>query len=107
LLEYNGEQHYKLIQGWLPKHKKLNKGHLLARMRQQSRHDRIKREFCEAEHINLLSIPYTHKEKLEEILKEALASPDTAAAITQRLHDEVGLKVPGASRPKKQEVKTL
>jgi very-short-patch-repair endonuclease len=61
LIEYDGEQHFKVI------------GHFgIESFRRTQKHDQIKNRFAERHNIRLLRIKYTEYDRIEEILSEAL-----------------------------------
>ena len=59
LIEFQGEQHYKIGSGYFGGKDKL---------KQRQKHDRIKKKWAKQNNIKLLVIPYTEKDKLEQIL---------------------------------------
>ena len=61
-IEYQGEQHYHPV-------KRFGGAESLAA---QKRRDKIKREYCAENGIRLLEIPYTQKERMEDILAKEL-----------------------------------
>lgn len=61
-IEYQGEQHYHPV-------KRFGGAESLAA---QKRRDKIKREYCAENGIRLLEIPYTQKERMEDILVKEL-----------------------------------
>lgn len=62
LIEYQGEQHYSIIEHWGGEEKfKIN-----------YQHDQMKRDYCQNKNIPLLEIPYTQFNKIEELIEEAL-----------------------------------
>jgi len=66
LVEYQGQQHYKLVTfgGSLAKAKMI--------FTQRQKHDTIKRNWCKTKNIPLLEIPYWEYDNIEKILKEFL-----------------------------------
>lgn len=60
IIEYNGQQHYKYIQFF-------HRGGYQAFVNQVNR-DNVLREFCEANDIKLLQIPYVDNSRLEEVI---------------------------------------
>jgi Zn finger protein HypA/HybF involved in hydrogenase expression/very-short-patch-repair endonuclease len=61
LIEYDGEQHFKVI------------GHFgIESFRRTQKHDQIKTRYAERHNIRLLRIKYTEYDRIEEILSEAL-----------------------------------
>lgn len=68
LIEYHGEQHYE------PKGFGLkNEDDKMYKFMMQQIRDSIKEEYCKTNKIKLLIIPYTKRDKIEEILDEALS----------------------------------
>ncbi len=58
LLEYDGEQHFKMIKGWITKEEFLKIKY----------HDQLKNNYCEKYNIPLLRIPYWEFDNIEKIL---------------------------------------
>ena len=61
-IEYDGEQHFKEIK-WFGGKEGFEK---------RVKHDNMKNKYCEVNNINLLRIPYTEFENIENILKQAI-----------------------------------
>lgn len=62
LIEYQGEQHYKHIEGWITKEE----------FQKQQIHDNLKRQFAKDNGYELLEIPYTEFHNIETILTNKL-----------------------------------
>ena len=56
LIEFQGEQHYKIIPGWIDEDKFLV----------QQENDKLKRKYCQLHHIPLIEIPYWDLKKIDE-----------------------------------------
>jgi hypothetical protein len=67
IIEYNGMQHYKLTPFW-------GKGGSKEALKKQKERDKIKTQWCNANDINLLVIPYTKYDKIDDILNKNLLS---------------------------------
>lgn len=65
-IEFHGQQHYESVPRFGGQKK----------LRQQQKHDSIKRQFCKANHIRLIEIKYTEIDDLESILVKELGLPD-------------------------------
>ena len=61
-IEYDGEQHFKEVK-WFGGKEGFEK---------RVKHDNMKNKYCEDNNINLLRIPYTEFENIENILKQAI-----------------------------------
>jgi len=61
LIEYQGEQHYDK-----------QYGHFISTYAMIQKHDKLKRKYCKQHNIDLLEIPYTDYDNIEEILVEKL-----------------------------------
>jgi hypothetical protein len=94
LIEFHGKHHYS-YKGQCKYHKNADKNEMRRIMYNQRKRDGIKIEFCVQNNINLLAIPYTCGDKLEDILSETLEHPEMAEKITARLHAKTSLKIPG------------
>jgi hypothetical protein len=71
LIEYDGEQHFKWIEGMMTKKEFEILQH----------HDKLKDKYCEMYNIKLLRIPYWKFDNIEEILKKELNLNDINLAI--------------------------
>ena len=60
LIEYDGEQHFKWIKGWMTKEE----------FKTLQYHDRLKNEYCKNNNIKLLRIKYDVFDNIEEILND-------------------------------------
>lgn len=68
-IEYQGEQHYKPVRF----DKNNSRGTPQERFEELQRRDKIKTDYCKNNNINLIRIPYTDYNKIEEILNEYLS----------------------------------
>jgi len=66
LVEYDGEQHFDVMRF----SKNINKQN--SKFTQVKEHDKIKNDYCKANNITLIRIPYFQKSKIEEILNRRL-----------------------------------
>lgn len=62
LIEFDGEQHFKWIKGWLSKKD----------FKETQHHDRLKNEYCKKNNIPLLRIKYDQFDNIEQILQKEL-----------------------------------
>lgn len=62
LIEFDGEQHYKWIEGMMTK----------KQFETLKIHDRRKNKYCKSNNINLLRIPYWDFDNIEEILNKKI-----------------------------------
>lgn len=67
MIEYDGEQHFKLVHF---AGKDIEKNIEITKRTQE--HDKIKDAYCAEHNINLLRIPYTERENIEEIIENHL-----------------------------------
>ena len=68
LIEYNGEQHYKLV-NWTGE---LTEEEMRDNLKRQRHHDWLKRKYANKHNINLLVIPYWEYNNVENILQEEI-----------------------------------
>lgn len=73
MIEYDGEQHFAPA-----RYHGANEEKNLEDFKKVQERDKIKNQYCEENHINLLRIPYTEQENMEEIIENHL----------QRLNDK-------------------
>ena len=66
LIEYDGEQHYKIIDRDISNEKKIKNLEAI------QRHDMIKNEYCKNKNIPLIRIPYWERDDLECFLFDNL-----------------------------------
>lgn len=66
-IEYDGEQHYKPVRYCTQSDDEVEQN-----FKRTQEHDKIKNEYCENNHINLLRIPYWEKENIEMIISNHL-----------------------------------
>lgn len=62
LIEYDGQQHFEWIKGWIPKNKFIKTQY----------HDQMKNNYCQTNNISLLRIPYWEYDNIETILTNYL-----------------------------------
>lgn len=67
VIEYNGKQHYDAVEYFGGKQK----------LKQQQKHDQIKRDYCIKNNIKLIEIPYWDFDNIEQILIKELMLDET------------------------------
>ena len=65
-IEYQGQQHYSLLTGYI--HKKFTLKEQQDNFKRQQKHDKIKRNYCLKNNIQLIEIPYWDIKKIEEYI---------------------------------------